>query len=45
MEIRIKDSSLQQAAAEGMDAFVDVFVDAINATRSRCWPTVRFATR
>lgn len=31
MEIRIKDSSLQQAAAEGMDAFVDVFVDAINA--------------
>lgn len=31
MEIRIKDSSLQQAAAEGMDAFVDVFVEAINA--------------
>lgn len=31
MEIRIKDSSLQQAAAEGMDAFVDVFVNAINA--------------
>ena len=30
-EIRIKDSSLQQAASEGMDAFVDVFVDAINA--------------
>jgi hypothetical protein len=31
MEIKIKDSSLQQAAAEGMDAFVDVFVEAINA--------------
>lgn len=29
-EIRIKDARLQQAASEGMDAFVEVFVDAIN---------------
>lgn len=28
-EVIIKDSRLQQAAAEGMDAFVQVFVDAI----------------
>jgi hypothetical protein len=29
-EIRIKDARLQQAASEGMDAFVEVFVNAIN---------------
>ena len=29
-EIRIKDAQLQQAASEGMDAFVEVFVNAIN---------------
>ena len=29
-EIRIKDERLQQAASEGMDAFVEVFVNAIN---------------
>ena len=28
-EVIIKDSRLQQAATEGMDAFVQVFVDAI----------------
>ena len=29
-EIRIKDAQLEQAASEGMDAFVEVFVNAIN---------------
>ena len=29
-EIRIKDAQLQQAASEGRDAFVEVFVNAIN---------------
>ena len=29
-EIRIKDARLQQAASEGMDAFVEVFVNSIN---------------
>jgi len=29
-EIRIKDARLQQAASEGMDAFVEVFVNATN---------------
>lgn len=28
-EIKVKDTSLQQAASDGMDAFVKVFVDAI----------------
>ena len=28
-EIKVKDSRLQQAAMEGMDAFIGVFVDAI----------------
>ncbi|SES98936.1 DMP19 family protein [Prevotella sp. kh1p2] len=28
-EVKIKDSALQQAAAKGMDEFVQVFVDAI----------------
>ncbi|MCI6160012.1 MAG: DMP19 family protein [Prevotellaceae bacterium] len=29
-EITIKDSTLSQAASEGMDAFVQVFADAVN---------------
>ena len=29
-QIIVKDSALRQAAAEGIDAFVDVFVSAIN---------------
>ena len=29
IEVKVKDEALQQAAAEGMDAFVKVFVDAI----------------
>lgn len=29
IEVKIKDAALQQAASEGMDAFVKVFVDAI----------------
>lgn len=28
-EVKVKDSRLQQAAMEGMDAFVQVFIDAI----------------
>ena len=31
-EVIVKDSRLQQAAGEGMDAFVQVFVDAIRET-------------
>lgn len=34
-EIRIKDARLQQAASEGMDAFVEVFVNAINEAIER----------
>ncbi len=30
IEVKIKDQTLQQAASEGMDAFVQAFVDAIN---------------
>lgn len=30
IEIKIKDATLQQAAQEGLDAFVQVFIDAIN---------------
>ena len=30
-EVRVKDAALQQAAAEGMDAFVQVFIDGIRA--------------
>ena len=29
-EVTVSDKKLQEAAAEGMDAFVGVFVDAIN---------------
>ena len=29
IEVRVKDADLQQAASEGMDAFVQVFVDGI----------------
>ena len=29
IEVKVKDADLQRAAAEGMDAFVQVFVDAI----------------
>ena len=29
IEVKVKDAALQQAAAEGMDAFVQVFVDCI----------------
>ena len=28
-EVKVKDTALQQAAGEGMDAFVQVFIDAI----------------
>ncbi len=30
IEIKVKDAALQQAAGEGMDAFLQVFVDAIH---------------
>ena len=30
IEVKIQDQTLQQAAEEGMDAFVQAFVDAIN---------------
>ena len=29
IEVKVKDADLQRAAAEGMDAFVQVFIDAI----------------
>ena len=31
IEVKVKDADLQRAAAEGMDAFVQVFIDAIRA--------------
>ena len=31
IEVKVKDEALQQAAAEGMDAFVQVFVDGIRS--------------
>lgn len=31
IEVKVKDSDLQRAAAEGMDEFVQVFTDAIHA--------------
>ena len=31
IEVKVKDAALQQAAGEGMDAFLKVFVDAIRA--------------
>ena len=32
IEVKIKDAALQQAAGEGMDAFLKVFIDAIRAS-------------
>ena len=31
-KVTVSDAALRQAAEEGMDAFVDIFVDAINAS-------------
>ena len=31
-KVTVSDATLRQAAEEGMDAFVDTFVDAINAS-------------
>jgi hypothetical protein len=31
IDVKVKDAALQQAAGEGMDAFVRIFVDAIRA--------------
>ena len=31
IEVRVKDAALQQAAGEGMDAFLKVFIDATKA--------------
>jgi hypothetical protein len=32
IDVKVKDAALQQAAGEGMDAFVRIFVDAIRET-------------
>ena len=31
-KVTVSDAALRKAAEEGMDAFVDIFVDAINAS-------------
>ncbi|ELX66240.1 hypothetical protein HMPREF0662_02498, partial [Prevotella nigrescens F0103] len=31
IEVKVNDTTLRTAAAEGEDAFVEVFIDAINA--------------